>query len=59
MKIFYIGSRIVGYNTLKALLQNDFNIVGALILDDCRENITVAHKNFDDLILQYNLNAKK
>lgn len=58
MRLFYIGARIVGYNTLRALLQEGFGVVGALILDDSRKNITVAHKNFDDLIHQNNLNAK-
>jgi methionyl-tRNA formyltransferase len=59
MKIFYIGARIVGYNTLQALLENDFNIIGALILDDSKEKITVAHKKFDDLVSKYNIPTKK
>jgi methionyl-tRNA formyltransferase len=58
MRIFFIGARIVGYNTLQALLQKGFNIVGALFLDDKRRDITVAHKNFDSLIVEYRLNAK-
>ena len=59
MKIFYIGARIVGYNTLQALLENNFNIIGALILDDSKEKITVAHKKFDDLVSKYSIPTKK
>lgn len=59
MRIFYIGARIVGYNTLKALLNNGFEVVGCLILDDSKKNITVAHKNFDNLIKEYNIVYQK
>jgi len=59
MRLFFIGARIVGYKTLQALMQYGFKVVGALILDDSRKNVTVAHKNFDSLLFQYNLNAKK
>ncbi len=59
MKIFYIGARVVGYNTLQALLENNFNIIGALILDDSKQKITVAHKKFDDLVSKHGIPTKK
>jgi len=59
MRIFFIGARVVGYDTLKALLENNFEIAGCLILDDSKKNITVAHKSFDDIITEFGLVAKK
>jgi methionyl-tRNA formyltransferase len=58
MRIFFVGARVVGHNTLQALLLNGIDVVGALILDDKRKDVTVAHKNFDDLITKHSLNAK-
>lgn len=57
-RILYVGARIVGHRCLQALLEASANIVGVLYLDESKAGVTVAHCDFDDLIRDYQLNAR-
>lgn len=57
-RILYVGARIVGHRCLQALLEAGAHIAGVLFLDESKAGITVAHCAFDDLIRDYQLNAR-
>ena len=57
-RILYVGARIVGHRCLQALLEAGAHIAGVLYLDESKAGVTVAHCAFDDLIRNYQLNAR-
>ena len=58
MKILVVAARVVGHRCLQAILESGADVCALLHLDAAKASVTVAHKDFSDLIAQYRLNAR-